>query len=103
MSITITPRSESGRWSLLFAAITVVATLIAWITLGPMMEYPFFNWVWYGFGQAVIAPAAATAVLGLVSVIHHKERSVLSWTITLASLAMAVVTGAVMLSAVAQY
>ena len=103
MSVAITPSSAAGRWSLLFAAVTVVAAFIARIMLTPLTAYPSFNWVSYTFGQAVIAPAAAAAALGLVSLIHYKERSLLSWTITLASLALAVVTGASMLSAVAQH
>lgn len=103
MSIAVAPRSASGRWSLVFAAITVAAALIAWVTLGSMMEYPSFNWVSYGFGQACIAPASATAALGLVSLIHYRERALLTWTITVAFLALAVWTGAAMISAVAQY
>ncbi|MDN4645895.1 hypothetical protein [Arthrobacter sp. PsM3] len=103
MSLAVTPRSASGRWSLLFAAITVVATLIAWITLLPMMKYPSYSWVWNSLGQACIGPAAAATALGLVSIIHHKERSVLTWATTLAALAAAVAAGMMMVTAVAEY
>lgn len=103
MSLAITPRSASGRWSLLFAAITVVATLIAWITLLPMMDYPSATWVWHALGQACMGPAAAATALGLVSIIHHKERSVLTWATTLGALAAAVAAGVMMYSAVAAY
>jgi hypothetical protein len=103
MSSTIAPRSAAGRWSLLFAAITVLAALTAWITLLPMMDYPSAPWVSHALGQACIGPAAAATALGLVSVVHYKERSVLIWATTLAALAAAVAAGVMMYSAVAQY
>jgi hypothetical protein len=103
VSLAITPRSASGRWSLLFAAITVVATLIAWITLLPMMDYPSATWVRHALGQACIGPAAAATALGLVSIIHYKERSALTWATTLAALAAAAAAGVMMVTAVAEY
>ena len=103
MSLAITPKSAAGRWSLLFAAITALAALIAWITLLPMIDYPSATWVRQALGQAWIGPASAAAALGLVSIIHHKERSLLTWATTLAALAAAVVAGVMMYSAVAEY
>lgn len=102
MSLAITPQTAAGRWSLLFAAITVLATATAWITLLPMMDYPFHSGVWNSLGQACLAPAAAATALGLVSVIHHKERSVLTWATTLAALAATVAAAAIMLSTFAE-
>lgn len=102
MSLAITPRSASGRWSLLFAGITVLATLAAWITLLPMTGNPSNTWVWISLGQACIAPAAAATALGLVGLIHYGERSVITWAITLATLALTVSTGVFMLSTYTQ-
>ena len=103
MSLEITPRSASGRWSLLFAAITVLATLVAWITLLPMTGNPSSTWVWISLGQACIAPAAAATALGLVGLIHHGDRSLLTWATTLAALALTLSTAVIMLSASAQF
>ncbi|MFB0838414.1 hypothetical protein ACETK3_10415 [Arthrobacter sp. E44] len=103
MSPAITPKSAAGRRSLLFAAITVLATLLAWIVLLPMMGFPSATWVWHALGQAFAGPAAAAAALGLVSIIHYKERSVLIWLTTSAALAAAVAAGVIMYSAVAGY
>ncbi|MBP1136465.1 hypothetical protein JOE31_002697 [Arthrobacter sp. PvP023] len=103
MFLAVTPRSASGRWSLLFAAITVLATLTAWIILRPMMDYPSAPWVWNSLGQACMGPAAAATALGLVSIIHDKERSLLTWATTVFALAAAVAAGVMMYSAVAQY
>lgn len=102
MSLEITPRSASGRWSLLFAAITVLATLVAWITLLPVTGNPSSPWVWISLGQACIAPAAAATALGLVGLIHHGDRSLLTWATTLAALALTLATAVIMLSASAQ-
>lgn len=103
MSLAITPKSAAGRWSLLFAGITVLAALIAWIVLLPMIDYPSATWVSHALGQAFAGPAAAATALGLVSIIHYKERSVLIWITTLAALAAAVAAGVSMYSAVAGY
>lgn len=103
MSLAITPKSAAGRWSLLFAGITVLAILIAWIILLPMMHFPSADWVSHGLGQAFMGPAAAATALGLVSIIHYKERAVLTWATTLAALAASVAAGLMMYSAVAQY
>jgi hypothetical protein len=53
-------------------------------------------------GQACIAPAAAATALGLASLIHYGERSVLTWATTLAALAVTVATAVIMLSTSAQ-
>jgi hypothetical protein len=80
----------------------VLATLAAWIILLPLSADPPGTWVWISLGQACIAPAAAATALGLVSLIHYGERSVLTWAITLAALALTLATAVIMLSASAQ-
>jgi hypothetical protein len=102
MHFAVTPRSASGRWSLLFAGLTVLATLAAWIVLLPVTADPSGTWVRMALGQACIAPAAAATALGLASLIHYGERSVLTWATTLAALAVTVATAAIMLSTSAQ-
>ncbi|MBX7442319.1 MULTISPECIES: hypothetical protein [unclassified Arthrobacter] len=103
MSLAITPRSAAGRWSLLFAGITVLAALVAWIILLPMMDVPSAAWVWHALGQACVGPAASATALGLVGIIHYRERSVLTWATTTGAFAAAVAAGVMMYSAVAQY
>lgn len=67
-----------------------------------MTANPSNTWVWNSLGQACIAPSAAATALGLVSLIHHKERSVLTFATTVAALALTMATAEVMLSTSAQ-
>lgn len=64
----------------------MLAALIAWIILLPMIDYPSATWVWHCLGQAWTGPVAAATALGLVSIIHYKGRSVPIWVTTVTAL-----------------
>lgn len=102
MSLAITPRTAAGRWSLVFAALAVLETVAALIVLMPFLGLGSAPWAWSGLGRACLAPATAAAALGLVGIIHHRERSALAWATTAVALGSVAWAVWLVLSATAQ-
>lgn len=102
MSLAIAPRSAAGRWGLVFAALAVLETLAALAELAPFLGLAPDAWAWSGLGQACPAPATAAAALGLVGIIHYRERSALAWATTAVALGFAVWAAWLVLSATAR-
>ena len=77
MRISILPKSSLGRWSVGLAAAFILLFVLFWILIAPARR---------GVGPAPFAPMAIVAagisgiaafVIGLISMIRSKERSIL--------------------------
>ncbi|MDN4645216.1 hypothetical protein [Arthrobacter sp. PsM3] len=84
MAIALAPQTAAGKWAAVFAVAAVLNVAVLSALPNPVF-YPqrLGDGTGLELGGAFLTWAGVSAVLGLVGLLHYRERSALNWVITL--------------------